>query len=381
MRDKDAEKRHQQRRRQNRSFPAVSFEDALVIPDAIQRFGGGHPKIRRITLFEQLGRSPESGPSRQQVTNSSRYKLTLGGYQAEFIELTPEGLAATNPEASPRDQLRARFGLAIEQIAPFKALYETFKNHKLPAQQVMRDHLVDSGMPEDEAQECVELFIVNAKFLGLLRPVAGTERILSLEHLLDEVPVTTADFRTPTLTAEPKPAGATAPNDWESVCFYITPIGDSDSDDRKHADVFLGHVVEPAIEALQMGLHVVRADQIENPGMITAQVIEHILNARLVVADLSFHNPNVFYELALRHATGKPTIHISRQFDVTPFDVADVRTIRIDTTDIHAFVTQMEAWRAELTSQARLALDDPDAALNPVTALGGAIVGTQRNES
>ena len=151
----------------------------------------------------------------------------------------------------------------------------------------------------------------------------------------------------------------------------MTPIGEEDSPERKHADVFLGHLVEPAVDALDLGLRVVRADQIENPGLITSQVIQHLLHSRLVVADLSFHNPNVFYELAIRHATGKPTVLVCRTDDGLPFDISDVRTIRVDMTDIHAFVTQMETWRAELTNMARRALEDPAASANPLTAFAG----------
>jgi hypothetical protein len=78
----------------------------------------------------------------------------------------------------------------------------------------------------------------------------------------------------------------------------------------------------------------VRADQIGKPGMITAQVIEHLANARVVIADLSFHNPNVFYEVALRHACRKPIVQLIRTIDPIPFDLDQFRTIRIDTTDI-----------------------------------------------
>ena len=151
----------------------------------------------------------------------------------------------------------------------------------------------------------------------------------------------------------------------------MTPIGEEDSVERKHADVFLGHLVEPAVDALGLGLRVVRADQIDDPGLITAQVIQHLLRARLVIADLSFHNPNVFYELAIRHATGKPTVLICRAEDALPFDISDVRTVRVDMADIHSFVTQMETWRAELTNMARRALDDPAASANPLTAFAG----------
>jgi hypothetical protein len=99
------------------------------------------------------------------------------------------------------------------------------------------------------------------------------------------------------------------------------------------------------------------------------------LGARLVVADLSFHNPNVFYELAIRHATKLPTVLISRTAERVPFDIADLRVVFLDMNDIYTFVPQMEAWRAELTQHARQALEQPDAAVTPITLLGGAFGG------
>jgi hypothetical protein len=38
---------------------------------------------------------------------------------------------------------------------------------------------------------------------------------------------------------------------------------------------------------------------------------------------------------------------------------------------VHAFVTQMETWRAELTNMARRAVEDPAASANPLTAFAG----------
>jgi hypothetical protein len=364
-------------RRQQRPFPAVAFEDAAVLAEEIQKLAPGQRRIRRLTLFEQLGRSPDSGHARQQIVNSNRYKLTKGNYNAEFLELTEKGAVATNPDAPARDRTRARFELAIADVPPLAALYESLNGNKLPAQQVMRDQLVaDQQFAAELAQEAVELFIVNAKHVGVLRPMAGSERVLTIEHVLDELPSTPASAtRNGGGAAGVTSAGGTTPvasgHAYDQTCFYVTPIGEDDSEVRKHADVFLGHLVEPAIEALGMGLRVVRADQIENPGLISAQVIQHLLRSRLVVADLSFHNPNVFYELAIRHATGKPTVLLSRADDKLPFDIADVRTIRVEMTDIHAFVTQMETWRAELTNMARRAIEDPAASANPLTAFAG----------
>ena len=61
--------------------------------------------------------------------------------------------------------------------------------------------------------------------------------------------------------------------------------------------------------------------------MISKQIIEYILRSRLVIADLSYNNPNVFNELCLRHATGKPTVHVIKKGDKIPFDVGNFRTI------------------------------------------------------
>jgi hypothetical protein len=57
----------------------------LVLADAIQEHGSGQ-KIRRLTLFDALERSPDSGPTRKLITASVQYGLTTGGYSAEFLD-------------------------------------------------------------------------------------------------------------------------------------------------------------------------------------------------------------------------------------------------------------------------------------------------------
>ena len=372
------------RRRKVRSFPASSFRQAAELAEAMVEIAGGAREVRRVTLFDHLDRSPESGPSRQAVTNSARYGLTEGGYQAETLTLTEDGLKAVNPDSSPRERARAQFKLAIEGIPPFHALYERFAGAKLPVQQVMRDFLIsEQDMNEEDAKEAVELFILNAREIGLIQTLSGAERILTLDHMLDELPKA-ADATprpetngrgngvgqpatiAPVTRVTPVPSG-----DLDKTCFYITPIGEEGSEQRKHADLLLGQIVEPAIDELGLKLAVVRADKMTQPGMISQQILQHVLGSRLVVADLSFHNPNVFYELAIRHATKLPTVLISRTAERIPFDIADLRVVRLDMADIYTFVPQMEAWRAELTQHARQALEQPEAAVTPITLLGG----------
>jgi hypothetical protein len=284
--------------RKERKFPALTFEEALEIPEAIQRYASGQ-KVRRLTLFEKLNKEPDSVESRRRVTASGQYELTKGGYQADFLELTPEGNEATSDEVAPTKKLQARFDLAIKNHTPFDFLFTKLTGTKMPAKEVMADYLSEANVEDDEKAECIDTFILNAKFLGLLRTIGGSERIIPIEQVLEEVltaPVgqpstnkgTTVQVALASSGDIPEPAG-----DFAKICFYITPIGEDNSEERRHADFLMEYIVKPAVK--EFDLTVVRADQMGKPGMIGKQVIEHILKARLVIADLSFHNPNVFY--------------------------------------------------------------------------------------
>jgi hypothetical protein len=69
-------------------------------------------------------------------------------------------------------------------------------------------------------------------------------------------------------------------------------------------------------------------------GIITNQIIQQLFISDLVVADLSFWNANVFYELAFRHTIKKPTIHMIRKDERLPFDIQGSRTIYFNLSDL-----------------------------------------------
>ncbi len=358
----------EKRRRTQRPFPAAPFEESLDFAQAVLKFGSGQP-VRRLSLFDHLGKSPESGHSRQLIINANRYGLIEGGYQAEHLKLTPDGVRAADDDFARREQARARVKLAIEGIEPFAKLYERFVSNKLPARAALTDAAQEFGVSAELAEEAVDTFVVNLRFVGLLQTLSGAERLVPVDHLMDSLPAGGEQrAKVASLVRDADPSGqliTAGAAHFEAVCFYITPIGDEGSEQRKHSDLFLGSIVEPALEQFQ--LKVIRADAIDKPGTITKQIIEYLLKARLVIADLSFHNPNVFYELALRHAIGLPVVQIVRASDRIPFDLQQVRTIRIDTSDIYSLVPRIDTYRSEIASQVRRALEDPEAVDNPIT--------------
>lgn len=149
----------------------------------------------------------------------------------------------------------------------------------------------------------------------------------------------------------------------KKTCFVISPIDKPGSAVRERSDTLLDYIIKPVLGADGLDFSVERADEIQKPGLITQQVIERVVTADLVVADLTDRNANVFYELALRHAARKPAIHMIKGDDTIPFDVANQRTIYYDVDIRHA-----EEAKRQLEEQTEAVLADPSKADNPISS-------------
>lgn len=360
------------RTRVTRTFPAATFAETLEFVTKVYDVGSGQA-VRRLTLFDQIGKSADSGSSRQLVTNSAKYGLTKGSYTAEMIEITELGLKVVGHNVSVREQERSKIEAAILSIAPFNSLYTAIIGNKLPATAVLVDKVKELEVPADAAEEAVDTFIVNLREVGLLKTLSGAERVISVDMRLDELPskqertggTKIEHAQAPTVESSYHPVITASRADFETTAFYISPIGEDGSDTRKHADLFSASIVEPALE--QSKLKLVRADGIDSPGIITRQILDFIIHSRLVVVDLSFSNPNVFYELAIRHLMRKPIVQIMRSRDRIPFDINQSRTIKIDDSDLYTFVPKLPVYVAQVSAQIRQALDNPDAVDNPIS--------------
>jgi hypothetical protein len=136
----------------------------------------------------------------------------------------------------------------------------------------------------------------------------------------------------------------------DTPCLVIGPIGGVSSATRERSDRLLKTLICPTLAA--HGYNALRADQFTSHGDINDEIFRHLIDDELVIADLSEHNPNVYYELAIRHAVRKPFIHIIQANDKLPFDVQNMRTIQVDlgsAESIQRAVGQLDATLSSLT--------------------------------
>jgi len=106
-------------------------------------------------------------------------------------------------------------------------------------------------------------------------------------------------------------------------CFVIMPF-------EKSFDGIWETVIRPTIVAA--GDECLRADDIFAPGSIIDDIVKLIRDADYIIADLTRHNPNVYYELGFAHALSKPVILLTSDVSTLPFDLRQLRVIEYSDT-------------------------------------------------
>lgn len=116
--------------------------------------------------------------------------------------------------------------------------------------------------------------------------------------------------------------------DSAGTCFVIMPFGTkpSPSGAAIDFDVFYHEVIREAVEALDF--EPVRSDEIARPGLIHDDMFTHIASDELAIVDITTLNPNVFYELGIRHALRRSiTVLLQKQGESIPFNIHGQRVI------------------------------------------------------
>lgn len=87
-------------------------------------------------------------------------------------------------------------------------------------------------------------------------------------------------------------------------------------------------VIHPCLN--ELNVNVLKGDEIAGPGIIVDDIRRQIAEARIVIAEITAPNQNVFYELGYAHALNKPTILLARRGKELPFNVRSYRVIFYD---------------------------------------------------
>jgi hypothetical protein len=153
----------------------------------------------------------------------------------------------------------------------------------------------------------------------------------------------------------------------EYECFVVGVIGQDGSAERTHADWLIDGIISPVFRQHFTDFKVLRADRMNKPGIITSQIIEKLLNARLVIADMTFLNANAFYEIGIRHMTGLPIIHAHRDGDTIPFDVSTFLSMSFSLTRHQDVISA----QASLKTLVNNVLEEGYIVENPVTQARG----------
>lgn len=143
------------------------------------------------------------------------------------------------------------------------------------------------------------------------------------------------------------------PTSSEKTCFVAAPIGEPASTTRERSDCVLDRIIRPAVEPL--GFAPTRLDRIHTPGRLSYQAVIGSIAADLMIADLTDGNPNVLYEVGIRHAVGGPCVQLIETGQQIPFDLADIRTVLVESTS----AAGIERAVSDLSSQVAAAISAP----------------------
>lgn len=139
--------------------------------------------------------------------------------------------------------------------------------------------------------------------------------------------------------------------------FVVMQVGEKESPERRRADDIFKFIITPALG--EFDIEAYRADLDPSPGGINSKMLSALVTSRLVIADLTGRNPNVFYELGIVHSFAKPLISIADAASSLPFDTKDERVIELGAwSDVGLTYAQGELAKRSLIESLKVVLAD-----------------------
>ncbi len=286
-------------------FPRATLEEALKIPYAIKNQNGGNP-WESDELRKAVG-AGTGGNAYFYLTAASRdYGLTVGVSTSEKIGLTDLGhnlVYAPNPDADQRFKLQAFLTVDI-----FQRVLAYYKGSNLPEMKYLGNTLQkEFGLNPETHEEFSRTFRENCQYLGI---TSGS------------IPTRTGEDTSDATSGSSGPETiilAEAEGTSTLTAFVIMPFVERHS---AHSAGFFAEVlrsiITPAAKASQF---TVKTANRQGSDLIQSTIINDLIDADLVIADLTEHNPNVLFELGVRLAEDKPVVLIKASGTGPLFDI------------------------------------------------------------
>jgi hypothetical protein len=295
------------------TFPKVTLERAIELAQAIEEKNAGNP-IRAEHLAPMIGfRKATDWRFTDVLRSANQYGIAEGTGPTATVGLTEIGADIVAP-SSP-SQRQAALLKAFSNVELFRKVNEFYAGKPIPEDEYFGNTLSrDFGVPRERLRTFISVFQNNLEYLKAFtsdstgRPVVST--------IATQRPVAQSDVL-PSATV-PESEGV---REFLDTCFILMPFGD-------WFDRYFKEIYVPATK--DAGFEPLRADGLFNVGAVMEQVWTQIRKAKVLLADLTGKNPNVFYELGLAHAARKPVVFVAGDIEDVPFDVRHLRVVVYD---------------------------------------------------
>jgi len=293
------------------TFPKDTLEDSLRIARAIEDINAGNP-MEASDLVKAVGyNQTKDWRFLDLLRSANQYGLVNGTGPSATVELDSIGEDVVAPSSSAQRQ-KALLA-AFRNVDVFKRVEEFYGGKRIPEDEFFENTVVrDFSVSRERVKTFKKVFTENLQYLNMFnaRPGSTPQSESAVDDGRVVLPDTTAD------TTKDKRV-----REFLDTCFMMMPFG-------TWFDTYYHEIYVPAIR--EAGFEPVRGDELFSTGSFVEQIWEQVMKSTVLLADLSDKNANVFYELGLAHAAGKPVVLTAPKIDDVPFDLRHLRVIVYD---------------------------------------------------
>src|SRR5436190_6418107 len=259
------------------TFPKNTLEQALEIPKAIEQQNAGNPMPADMLVKAVGFKLSTDWRFLDLLRSANQYGLVEGAGATATVRLEQIGQDVVAP-GSPQQRQNALLS-AFRKVEEFEKVERFYKGKKLPEDEFFENTLFRQfGIPRERVKVFIDVFTRNLDFLKAFK--AGDPNELNDDV---KVPAEGTLIAAKSIMADDAMEGRT----FLDSCFVMMPFG-------QWFDTYYKELFSPAIK--EAGMEPLRADELFSTGTVIEQICEQIQKAKILLADLTGKNANVFYE-------------------------------------------------------------------------------------